>query len=87
MIKHKYIRMPFRIVYKMMTFGVPLQFFFEMYLELCVNIWVAIFVGLNYNNYAQMFSSVLAIVIFAVTTVSPIYSYAKIMDSFDKFTE
>jgi len=39
--------------------------------------------GLNYSNFAQMFSSAIAIIIFGIVTVTPIYSYSKIMDSFD----
>lgn len=68
-----------------MTYGIPLQFFFEMYLELTVNVWVAVYAGLNYSNKAQIFSSSLVIIIFLITTVSPILTYSKIMDSFDKF--
>jgi hypothetical protein len=52
-IKNKYVSMPFKFIYKTMTFGFPLQFFFELYLELGVIIWVAIFAGLNYSNFAQ----------------------------------
>jgi len=47
-IKNKYASLPFKIIYNAMTYGVPLQFFFELYLELSVIIWVAVFAGLNY---------------------------------------
>jgi hypothetical protein len=83
-ISNKYVSLPFRILHKTLTFGFPLQFLFELYLELSVIIWVAI-MGLSYNNFAQLFSSVLAMIIFMVVTVAPIYSYSKIMDSFEQF--
>jgi hypothetical protein len=43
--------------------------------------------GLNYSNIAQMVSSVLAMIIFFVVAVAPIYSYSKIMDSFEQLTD
>lgn len=81
-IKNKYASMPFKVLFKSMTYGIPLQFYFELYLELSITIWVAI-LGLNYSNFAQLFSSIIAIIIFWIVTVTPIYSYSKIMDSFD----
>ncbi len=50
-IKNKYVSLPFKIIYKSMTYGVPLQFYFELFLELSIIIWVAI-LGLNYSNFA-----------------------------------
>ena len=85
-IKNRYASLPFKVLYKSMTYGIPLQFYFELYLELSIIIWVAI-LGLNYSNFAQMFSSVIAIIIFGIVTVTPIYSYSKIMDSFDSLHE
>lgn len=51
LIKNKYVSMPFKVLYNSMTYGIPLQFFFELYLELSLIIWVAI-LGLNYSNFA-----------------------------------
>jgi len=83
-IKNKYISLPFKIMYQAMTYGVPLQFFFELYLELSVIIWVAVFAGLNYQNLAHYVSSGLTALIFFAVTVAPIYSFSKIMENFDK---
>ena len=81
-IKNKYIGMTFKVFFKSMTYGIPLQFYFELYLELSIIIWVGI-LGLNYSNFAQLFSSIIAMIIFGIVTVTPIYSYSKIMESFD----
>ena len=67
----------------MMTFGVPLQFYFELFLDVSVMVWVNVFAGLNFENFAQIFSSVIAMVVFVIVTVTPIYSYAKIMNSYN----
>lgn len=54
-----------------------------MYLELCVNIWVSVYAGLNYDNKDQVIASILGILIFSLVTLSPIAFYSLIMDKFN----